>query len=252
MKYIINLALLFFIIGNISAVDTESYEFIDHLLSIRAPGSPEIFEDAVIFFASSQYKRVGIAFAHEDFSEVHWFRKLMVPQERVTAGEHREGRRSDGPTIGFGDSGILFHTLNIPLNVSEISYRLIIDGLWTTDPYNPDKKMDLYSGLEYSVLTMPPVKRIEKTEQDPSGNITFRFTAPPGETVTLAGSFNSWDPFMYRMKETVPGSYSLTLYLPPGLHRYVFYHRGQRLLDPINDRKSYTREGLGASEIVVD
>lgn len=248
MKYIINLALLFFIIGNISAVDTESYEFIDHLLSIRAPGSPEIFEDAVIFFASSQYKRVGIAFAHEDFSEVYWFRKLMVPQE----SNDMEVRRSGGPAVGFGDSGILFHTLNVPLDVSEISYRLIIDGLWTTDPNNPNKKMDLYSGLEYSVVTVPPVKRIEKTEQDSSGNVTFRFTAPPGETVTLAGSFNSWDPFMYRMRETAPGSYSLTLYLPAGLHRYVFYHRGQRLLDPINDQKSYTREGLGASEIRVN
>jgi hypothetical protein len=251
MKYIIFPALLLFIIGNICAVDTDSYDFIDRLLSKTAPGSPEIFEDAVIFSASSQYKRVGIAFAHEDFSEVHWFRKLMIPKETIPLEENAEEEET-GPVIEYADSGILFHTLNIPLDLSEISYRLIIDGLWTIDPYNPDKKIDLQSGLEYSVVTIPPITRIDQIEQDFSGHITFKFRGPPGEMITLAGSFNSWDPFMYRMRETASGAYSLTLSLPPGLHHYVFFHRGQRILDPTNDQKKFTREGLAASEIMVN
>jgi hypothetical protein len=252
MKYFISLALLLFIIGNISAIDTESYEYIDRLLSITTPGSPEIFEDAVIFSASSKYKRVGIVFAHEDFSTVHWFRKLMVPQETIPVEGDAETEDAEGPIIGFADSGILFHTFEIPVDMSEVAYRLIIDGLWTTDPYNPAKKMDLYSGMEYSVLAVPPIKRPDTIEQDSSGKITFKYKGPPGETITLAGSFNSWDPFMYRMKETMPGTYNLTLTLPPGQHNYVFYQRGQRVLDPINDQKMYTREGLAASQIIVN
>ncbi len=252
MKYIFNLMLLLFIIGNISAVDTESYEFIDHLLSINSPGTPEVFEDAVIFTAPSEYKRVGIAFAHEGFSRVYWFRKLMVPKEEAPAKVNPDPKKALPPKIVFADSGILFYTFTIPLNMSEISYRLVIDGLWTTDPANPNKKIDLNSGLEYSVITLPVIQRNYQIQQDESGSITFRFSGPSGETVTLAGSFNGWDPFMYQMRETSPGVYNLTLSLPPGQYHYVFYHRGQRMLDPVNPQRIYTREGLAASEIRVN
>jgi hypothetical protein len=251
MKYIINLALLLFIIGNICAIDTESYEFIDQLLSITAPGSPKIVEDAVIFSASSQYKRVGISFAHEKFAKVHWFKKLMVSREEVISIETAAEEDLDGPNIGFADSGILFHTFTIPLDMSEISYRLVINGLWTSDPYNPEKKIDLQSGLEYSIISVPAIKREDRIEQNASGKTTFKYNGPPGETITIAGSFNGWDPFMYKMRESVPGIYSLTLSLPPGQYNYVFYHRGQRILDPINDQKIYTREGLAASQILI-
>jgi hypothetical protein len=249
MKYIFLPALLLFIIGNICAVDTESYEFIDQLLSITTPQSPELFEDAVIFSASSQYKRVGISFAHEGFAKVHWFKTLMVPKESFPA----EGEEDlAGPNIDFSDSGILFHILEIPFDTSEIAYRLIIDGLWTTDPYNPAKKMDLHSGMEYSFLQVPVTRREDQFLSGDSGNVTFKYQGPPGENITLAGSFNSWDPFMYKMREAAPGTYRLTLSLPPGQHHYVFYLRGQRVLDPSNNQKKYTREGLAASEIVVN
>ncbi len=249
MKNIFLPTLLLFIIGNICAIDTESYDFIDRLLSITAPRSPEIFEDAVIFSASSEYKRVGIAFAHEGFSKVHWFRKLMISQEDFSDPDNEA---KNGPNLSFADSGILFHALDIPFDTSEISYRLIVDGLWTCDPYNPNKKFDIHTGLEYSVLAVPLIKRDDQFQMDDSGRITFRFNGPPGEMITLAGTFNSWDPFMYQMRETSPGAYSLTLSLPPGQHHYVFYHRGQRMLDPMNNQRRYTREGLAASEIIVN
>lgn len=252
MKYIIIPALLLFIIGNISAVDTESYEFIDHLLTITAPQSPEIFEDTVIFSASSRYKRVGISFAHEGFSQIYWFRNLLVPKEMLPESGDSEKKKVSGPVIEFADSGILFHAFTIPFGMSEISYRLVIDGLWTSDPYNPQKKIDLNSGLEYSVVAVPEILRIDQIQQDVSGKIIFKFHGPPGETIMLAGSFNAWDPYMYQMNEVSSGVYNLALSLPPGLHRYVFYHRGQRILDPMNDRKIFTREGLGASEIQVN
>ena len=252
MKYFFNAMLLLFIIGNISAVDTESYEFIDHLLSIKGPGSPELFEDAVIFTAPSSYKRVGISFAHEGFSRVYWFRKLLVPREEVPETVNPDPKKAQPPKIVNTDSGILFYTFTVPRDMQEISYRLVIDGLWTTDPANPRKKMDLYSGIEYSVFSVPFIKRSPEMQNSETGKITFTLKAPPGETVAVAGNFNSWDPFMYQMREISPGTYTLTLPLPPGNYQYVFYHRGQRILDPENNRKAYTREGLAASEISVN
>jgi hypothetical protein len=81
------LVFVFFLIcaGSPQAADLESYEFVDRLLSLSEPAAPFIFEDAVVFTASSGLRRVGVAFAHEGFSKVHWFKKLMTPQDITTA-----------------------------------------------------------------------------------------------------------------------------------------------------------------------
>ena len=69
--------------------------------------------------------------------------------------------------------------------------------------------------------------------------------------ITVAGSFNGWDPFMYELKERTAGEYALVLPLPPGTYYYVFFHRGQRILDPNNHNRAYTRDGKIASKAVI-
>jgi hypothetical protein len=248
--------LLGLIIGTIGAVDTESYQFIGHLLSLKKPGAPEVYEDAVIFTAPSAYRRVGIAFAGEGFSKVYWFRKLMVPvdayppQDPAQASDPPRRKASDPSTV-FADSGILFHVYTIPENVREVEYRLIIDGLWTTDPLNPLQKTDPGSGIDRSVVPLPEIPRRPSTFNGPPGSLSFTYAAPPGERITVAGTFNRWDPFMYELQETGPGIYTLILPLPPGVYHYVFFHRGERILDPHNPNRVYTRDGKTASEAAV-
>ncbi|MDR1618584.1 MAG: isoamylase, partial [Treponema sp.] len=106
--------------GFLWAADTESYEFIDHLLRLTGPGTPEPYEDAVIFTASAASRRVGIAFAHEGFSKVHWFRKLLVPQDPGDASIPKGGKTPDP----YRDTGILFHVQEVPENTEELEYRL--------------------------------------------------------------------------------------------------------------------------------
>jgi hypothetical protein len=125
----------------------------------------------------------------------------------------------------------------------------VIDGLWTVDPANPNARVDQSSGLAYSVLTLPAIERRITPLDAPKNSLRFSFRGPPDEIITVAGSFNGWDPFMYRLAETAPGVYSITIFLPPGTYQYVFFHRGERLLDPNNARRVYTREGKAASEI---
>ncbi|MDR2185516.1 MAG: glycogen-binding domain-containing protein [Treponema sp.] len=245
MKKMMVLTLLGLIIGSIGAVDTESYQFIERLLSLKGPGSPEVYEDAVIFTAPSTFRRVGIAFAGEGFSRVHWFQKLMIPVDAPLP------RKAKDPSTVFTDSGILFHVYAIPEDVREIEYRLVIDGLWTTDPLNPLQRIDPASGIARSVMILPEIPRRPSTFDGPPGSLNFTFTAPPGERITVAGSFNRWDPFMYELRETRPGLYFLTLPLPPGTYHYVFFYRGSRILDPNNPNRVYTREGKTASEAVV-
>jgi hypothetical protein len=232
------------IIGTIGAVDTESYQFIDHLLSLSGPGLPEVFEDGVIFTASASYRRVGIAFAHEGFAKVYWFRKLIIPNDNLTPEAERKKQDL------YVDSGILFHVYTLPDHTQELEYRLIIDGLWTTDPGNPVSRLDP-SGLLYSVVSIPVLHKPPSTFDAPPGSLSFIYNGDPGETVTVAGTFNGWDPFMYTLQEKKPGYYSLILPLPPGTYQYVFFHRGQRILDPYNPNRVYTKDGKTASIAVI-
>jgi 1,4-alpha-glucan branching enzyme len=101
------------------------------------------------------------------------------------------------------------------------------------------------------VVYIPFIKRPDSPNRGPEGTLNFTYYAPSGETITVAGSFNRWDPFMYELKETSAGRYTLSLPLPSGTYQYAFFHRGERHLDPNNPLRVYTMEGKAASEAVV-
>ncbi|MDR2500553.1 MAG: isoamylase [Treponema sp.] len=248
MKRYITSALLVLIIGNIEALDTDSYQFIDHLLGLKAPAAPELFEDGLIFTAPSSYRSVGIAFAHEGFSRIYWFQKLMAPQSAGGIPENiPRSKRKKEPA--YQDSGVLFHAVTIPPGMRELEYRLIIEGLWTVDPLNPASRVNRNSGIRCSLVLLPELAQKPVPQEDAAGTVRFHYNAPPGELITLAGDFNGWDPFMYELIETAPGQYSIDLPLPPGTYHYVFYHRGRRNADPLNPKRVYTRQGEAVSEL---
>jgi len=231
----------------LNAADWESHELIDRLLSLPGPSAPLIHENFVIFSADSGLRRVGIAFAHENFANIYWFRQLLVPQDPFNP-IILPGQRFPDP---YKDSGIKFYMYQIPANLRELEYRVVINGLWTTDPLNSLYRRDPVSGLSLSVLHLPPrTIRPNPLNGLPDG-LNFSFRGPPGETVTVAGNFNGWDPFMYELREHPAGVYSLTIPLPPGTYQYVFFHRGERFVDPYNPHRIYARDGSAASEIVI-
>ena len=248
----INFFVLFILIASISPViaqtyDWETYELLNRLLSMQKPGAPVIQDDYVIFTADSSIRRIGVSFSHENFDVVYWFQTLMVSQDRlnpiILPGEKEPSSHRD--------SGIQFYVYNVPNYIRDLEYRLVINGLWTTDPSNPLVRRDPVLGLSISYLQMPARSVRPSPLNGLPGGLTFSFNAPPGETVTVAGSFNSWDPFMYELREGPSGVYSLTLPLPSGTYQYVFIHRGQRYVDPDNPKRSYARDGSAASEITV-
>jgi len=232
-----------------ATAEVESHQVIDRLLSlsITGPGAPVIIENEVLFTFTSNCRRTGVAFAHEGFSKVHWFRLLLIPQDPLGA-PIPEGKKVPDPYI---DSGLLFHVLQLPEDLEELEYRLIIDGLWTIDPANPVIRRNSVSGLEYSVLSLPARKQKPELLRGQPGTLNFTFQGPPGETVTVAGSFNSWDPFMYELKEGPAGNYSLSLPVPPGKYQYIFFCKGERYLDAFNPIRVYSREGKTASEVIL-
>jgi hypothetical protein len=240
--------LVFFTFPGLSLMgaDLESPDFFDRLISLPGTAGPEIFEDAVIFTAPSRYRRAGVALAAEGFSQVHWMQKLLLVQDPQDA-PIPPGKKVPDP---YKDSGLLFYVYQIPEGLEEVEYRLVIDGLWTADPANPRSRRN-EAGITTSLVILPQVKKEPVLYEPPGGVLHFSFQGPPGETVTVAGSFNDWDPFMYELREYPAGTYTLSLPLPPGTYQYLFFHRGERFVDPYNFRRAYTGEGNIASEVVI-
>jgi hypothetical protein len=61
---------------------------------------------------------------------------------------------------------------------------------------------------------------IAPADGDPHLLVQFRFQGD-ADDVRLAGSFSGWEP-RYRLNQTTPGIWSITLPLPPGVHDYAF------------------------------
>jgi hypothetical protein len=244
----IRICAFFIIIASFSwAADWETYDLIDRLLTIREPAEPVIHGDFVIFTANSSLRRMGVAFAHENFSDIHWYTQLAISQDRMNP-VILPGQKVPDP---YKDSGLQFFVYQVPDYLKEIEYRLVINGLWTIDTANPKSRRDPVSGLAMSVVSMPPRPANYNPLNGLPEGLDFTFMGPPGETVSIAGNFNGWDPFMYELKEGPAGHYSLKIPLPPGVYQYVFFHRGQRFTDPYNPRRSYARDGTAASEVVI-
>jgi hypothetical protein len=197
--------------------------------SLKEPQAPVVVGGALILTAKGPWRHVAAAFEHERFENVHSFSRnsfglfvLIFPLP-----EH------DGDIAPLG----------------AIRYRLIIDGSWTYDPWNPDLTTDT-RGVKLS-------RYVFKAGEEPDrrrfgawspgliadGRARFYFEGDPGEYVTVLGDFSGWDPFIYRMKETSPGVYELTLPLPPGEHVYAFYYKGEIIPDPLNSARLYSPDG---------
>jgi hypothetical protein len=238
---------IFMIVASFSwTADWETYDVVHRLLEIREPGAPVIFENTVIFTADSSLRKVGVAFAHENFANTHWFQRIVVSQDFLDP-IILPGQKIPDP---YKDSGIQFFVYQYPDNLKELEYRLVINGLWTVDPCNSQTRRNSVSGLTMSVLSLP-ARPVNYSPINTPAGLKFSFKGPSGETVTVAGNFNNWDPFMYELKESPAGIYSISIPLPPGVYQYVFFHRGQRYTDPFNARRVYSRDGTPASEIVI-
>ncbi|MBN1863903.1 MAG: glycogen-binding domain-containing protein [Victivallales bacterium] len=73
-------------------------------------------------------------------------------------------------------------------------------------------------------------------------HILFNLSVEPGSRVSVAGTFNDWNPDASPMKDN-PGSghCKATLFIPTGVHEYKFVVDGEWLTDP-NCKESVTND----------
>lgn len=213
--------------------EKDLYEYNNIVSQLSKPVEPHVTGDYVVFTHDSDPRFVGIAFDFEDYKIIHPY------QFHIT--RNIEGKITNS---------VLFYILERPKDLSEISYRIIIDGLWTTDPGNPQKEYDGENGITVSKLdlggTLPEV-----TYKKSDSGVKFIYNGASGEKVRLAGTFTNWDSWIYELKETKPGFYELTLPLPRGKYYYNYYLGMTAIVDKTNPNRVYTQDGRAASVIEV-
>ena len=201
------------------------------IAGIERSGPPRLLGGQMLFtyeFADDRPGRihtVAVAFAHDEFQTIHQFSR--------------------------NDQGIYVLLVDLPANVSEARYRLIVDGIWTTDPHAPGEIRDRW-GVRLSTTPVPSRERrpIDTPIVVADGIVEFTLTAAAGSRVAIVGSFNGWDPFLTPMHEERPGRFVRRVRLPPGEHLYYFSVDGQRVPDPTNrDRRHHL---AGATVSVVE
>jgi hypothetical protein len=215
--------------GLASGTPEESLDLHSRLVSMKEAGKPEVFEDRLILSAKGPWRSVAAAFESEGFATLH-------PYER-------------------NRQGVFLLVLPLPIKArSPIAYRLVVDGAWIVDPLNP-LRTETRSGVLVSLAQVPylsdevPGRYLILGEDGHTAH--FLVKAEPGLVVTLAGSFNNWDPFLYEMEETSPGVYRLDLSLLDGIHYYAFYYHGEAHWDRLNEERATAPSGEVVSVLYV-
>ncbi len=214
------------------APDTYDYDML--VSNIPGVGAPYVSGDYVVFTAKRDCRYVGIAFDFEGYTKIHQF--------QLHKSFDYEGYVTDS---------WFFYVLEKPKKLESISYRLVIDGLWTTDPTNPDKMYNAEDSIMISHVALPKVQEVA-TENVPEGFTRFVCFAPSGQKIRLGGTFTNWDSWIYEMTEVSRGKYQLDLPLSSGVYYYAYYNGISSFIDETNPLKGYTIDGRTASKIIVD
>jgi 1,4-alpha-glucan branching enzyme len=79
--------------------------------------------------------------------------------------------------------------------------------------------------------------------------VAFKFHAPPGAKVYLAGTFNGWNPKGTKLNREADGVYGVSFMLPKGTYEYKFVVNGVWQHDP--NGKAHTPNEFGSLNSVL-
>lgn len=238
------------------------------ILSLKKAGPPEIWDGKLIltYLADSNPRYVAASFGFENYRTKYYFKKLEDKKPAVhgaagdshSSGGHYLGRSGGGGTDAEAEAAkakltklkkpapvekvLYFLVLNLPEGHEAphgpLAYRLIVDGLWQTDPANPDQGRD-DQGIAVSFVQQPHETGYTKLTSPVAGydgEVEFIYHGKPGQRVSVMGSFNQWDPFLHPMDEEEPGVYTLKVTLLAGPVQYLYVVGTRHVVDPANPR----------------
>ena len=173
------------------------------------------------------------------------------------AGEFNSWSTSADPMTKQPDGSF---ALTKKLEPGRYMYKFVVDGTnWKPDPDATEKADDGFGGTNSVVIVggqaavaAPPATKPAVPGKAPSATadgVAFRWTGG-GNTVHLAGEFNSWSTSADPMTKQPDGSFTLTKKLEPGRYMYKFVVDGTNW-KPDPDATEKADDGFGGTNSVV-
>ena len=121
-------------------------------------------------------------------------------------------------------------------------YRYLVDGVWITDPLNPETAFDRY-GTPLSVFRVRfPIIKSQKNPVPIGGRVyIFYYDNPYARQVFLVGDFNNWNPYSHPFRKNRAGLWEIEIDLPDGNYSYRFIVDGEQMVDPLGRNIRYDR-----------
>jgi 1,4-alpha-glucan branching enzyme len=150
------------------------------------------------------------------------------------------------------DSGIWYHFLPATTAKSDVTYKYLVDGIWTPDPLNYDRRDDrMGSYLSVAEPVVKPEGKQVSWRKTVQGAIEFRIYKPKASFISLVGDFNNWNPEDDILAKGQDGIWRLRKKLFPGLYRYQYVVDGDWLPDTYNIRSGSDTTGAVCSIIEI-
>ena len=225
MKKILILSIFIFISINFTLTAADNLPLHLKIMSTHKTVAPHVWNNTIFLTAKPEGnpRFVGVAFDFESYGIIHPFE--------------------------INESGIFIFTAEAP-DQREIRYRLIVDSLWMADPLCRENMQDEYD-IEVSKLTIdePLFIKVKGPVQENSGRTIFSIRSIPDSTVSIVGTFNSWDPYMTPLRESTKGVFTTEIKLREGTYFYYYIVDGKKAMDPMNFVRAINREGEVVNKI---
>ncbi len=95
------------------------------------------------------------------------------------------------------------------------------------------------------------IPSFELAAKRPRHHVDFFCRAPQARQVALVGDFNKWEPQATPMRQMPDGVWMVSLELPHGHHRYLFFVDGKPVLDPKASGKTRNERNEPVSLVAV-
>lgn len=138
-----------------------------------------------------------------------------------------------------GKHGVWYFFLEESKCTEPVSYKFVVNGIWTLDPKNNFKENDKNGSY---VSLIKPINIIEGRRISyrhlTSNMVEFRVYNPNASFISLVGDFNNWNPENDNMIKGRDGIWRLQKRINIGLFRYKFVIDGKWVVDYYNDKSA--------------
>lgn len=140
------------------------------------------------------------------------------------------------------------------LSPGKYQYKFIADGVWITDPENPNTVDDGYGGknsvVEVSKKDAPAKTPTLSGPRQLKNGVEFTYFNPSASRITIAGSFNNWNTNSHILSKDRSGIWRVVIPLGRGVYQYKFIVDGSWTQDPSNPKSA--DDGYGGKNSVVE